>query len=157
SVALYIMNEAVPAAPAPAPAIPAVKPRALVGVAAGSALGGVVLTAAVAWMMRPAPPPPQPTTRFAIAPPPAQALSIQRTERDSAISPDGSHIVYRAGAGAGLGQLAVRRVDQLDAQVLTGVINARGPFFSPDGHWIGFFEGAELKKISITGGPAIAL
>ena len=30
-------------------------------------------------------------------------------------------------------------------------------FFSPDSQWIGFFTNTELKKVSITGGPAITL
>jgi serine/threonine-protein kinase len=54
----------------------------------------------------------------------------------------------------------VRSLDQLDARVLPGISSIRSPFISPDGHWIGFFEGeagGELKKVSILGGPPIAL
>ena len=33
-----------------------------------------------------------------------------------------------------------------------------GPFVSPDGQWIGFFDGVTaLKKVAITGGPAVTL
>ncbi len=56
-------------------------------------------------------------------------------------------------------QLVVRSLDQLDARLLTGISGIRSPFISPDGHWIGFFEGngGELKKVSILGGPPITL
>jgi serine/threonine-protein kinase len=157
SVALYIMNEGAPASAQALPPPQAIVPRArLAGIAAGAAFGGALLTAVVAWIVtRPAPQPPERLTRFAIVPSTAQPLSISGSDHDIAISPDGSHVVYRSGTA--LGQLVLRRLDQLETQVLTGVSNARGPFFSPDGHWIGFFDGAELKKVSITGGPAIAL
>src|SRR5262249_59738815 len=50
--------------------------------------------------------------------------------------------------------LRVRGRDQLDVQPLA--TNApRSPFFSPDGRWVGFFEGGELRKVSITGGTSI--
>src|SRR5205814_8191254 len=132
-----------------APTAPAVVPRSrLVSVAAAGAIGGALLTAAAAWILtRPAPQPPLPITRFAIVPPPAQALSVQGTDRDSAISPDGSHIVYRAGTG--LSELVLRRLDQLEGQVLTGISLARAPCFSPDGGWIGCVGGPQLKKGSI--------
>jgi len=31
------------------------------------------------------------------------------------------------------------------------------PFFSPDGRWVGFFTGRELKKVSVDGGPVATL
>ena len=31
------------------------------------------------------------------------------------------------------------------------------PFFSPDGQWVGFWQGGQLKKVSITGGAPVAL
>ena len=53
----------------------------------------------------------------------------------------------------------MRSLDQLDARLLTGITGIRSPFISPDGHWVGFFEGngGELKKVSILGGPPITL
>ena len=47
----------------------------------------------------------------------------------------------------------VRAINQLDARELPG-IGALGMFFSPDSRWVGFFTATELKKVSITGGPA---
>jgi serine/threonine-protein kinase len=41
--------------------------------------------------------------------------------------------------------------------VLQATVNGEQPFFSPDGQWIGFFAGQELRKISVHGGAAIPL
>jgi serine/threonine-protein kinase len=84
-------------------------------------------------------------------------LVSSEADRSFAISPDGTQLVYRSGSE---GALMVRSIDRSDARPLTGVTGARHPFFSPDGQWVGFFVGisnTELKKISITGGPAVTL
>ena len=64
------------------------------------------------------------------------ALSCQGSDRDLAITPDGSRIVYR-----GDNQLLVRALDQLEPTVLSGLGAPRGVFISPDGQWVGFFDG----------------
>jgi len=79
-----------------------------------------------------------------------------------AISPDGSHIVYSANDG-----LTLRPLDQLQATPLAGtsesdggsvgIPGTRNPFFSPDGLWIGFQVGGQLKKVSIGGGAPVTL
>ena len=75
-------------------------------------------------------------------------------DRDLAITPDGSRIVYVGNRGT---QLFVRALDALEpVAVFTGA--PRGPFVSPDGQWIGFVDGNDvLKKVAVTGGPAITL
>ena len=128
--------------------------RAMPSIAAGVASAAVVGVAVWA-LMRGAPAPRSQPMRFAIVPPAAQPLVISGLDRDSAISPDGRHLVYFAGTGQT--QLMVRAIDQLDAVPLRGITGARAPFMSPDGRWVGFFSGAELKKVSITGGPPITL
>ena len=87
----------------------------------------------------------------------AQALAISGFNRDLAIAPDGSYMVYIAGPQA---QLMVRAIDRLDAQAVPGIISVYAPFLSPDGRWIGFFTSgasSELKKVSITGGSPVPL
>jgi serine/threonine protein kinase/Tol biopolymer transport system component len=75
-----------------------------------------------------------------------------------ALSPDGSRLAFVAWKDArGPAQLYVRQVNQLEATALRGTEGASSPFFSPDGHWIGFFSRGVLKKISIAGGAAIAV
>ena len=79
-----------------------------------------------------------------------------------AISPDGELFVYAAGIGArSLGvavsesRLYLRRLDEFEAQAVSGVEGASMPFFSPDGQYVGFFADAKIKKVSLTDGSVI--
>ena len=74
-----------------------------------------------------------------------------------ALSPDGKLLAVSAQTSAGTSQLYIRRLDQLRATALAGTEGASSPFFSPDGQWIGFFAGTNLKKISISGGAPITI
>ena len=67
-------------------------------------------------------------------------------------SPDGRYLVYQSGS-----RLMVRAFDDLDAVPLSGVIAGRTPFFSPDSRWIGFFDGSDLKKVTVLDGRVITL
>jgi Tol biopolymer transport system component len=131
----------------------ATRPRRVVATAIAGLAGAAVIGAMAMWAMtRPRPQGRVLPSRFEIVPPLAQALAIQGADRDIAISPDGQYIVYRADAGRA--QLVVRPIDRLDARPVAGITNARQPFFSPDSEWIGFFDGAGLKKAPIAGGSA---
>ena len=135
-----------------------------VAVAVLAAVVGAIATWTVT---RPALAPSPIVSRFAITLPPAQPLAFSINDRDVAISADGTRLVYTAGDQA---QLMVRAFDQLDAVPLTGIANARAPFLSPDGRWIGFFDRLDegfttgpvvqrgaLRKVSTSGGPPIAI
>jgi serine/threonine-protein kinase len=97
-------------------------------------------------------------TRFTVASTGAAALSLDTVSRDLTITADGTHLVYK-GTGSRERQLFARALDQLEPTPLTsGALG--GPFSSPDGQWVGFIEltsGVELRKVAITGGPAIPL
>jgi serine/threonine-protein kinase len=54
-------------------------------------------------------------------------------------------------------RLFTRRLDQDQATEIPGTEGSHAPFFSPDGHWVGFFGGAKLKKVPAAGGAAIVL
>ena len=64
--------------------------------------------------------------------------------------------MYVAGAG-GKERLFTRRLDQAKATELPGTTDASGPFFSPDGQWIGFFAHEKYYKISVEGGAVVPL
>lgn len=66
------------------------------------------------------------------------------------IAPDGSKLAYVAA-----GRLFVRFLDQLEPRELAA--NAGMPFFSPDGEWVGFFTGRELRKVSVNGGTPLTI
>ena len=81
--------------------------------------------------------------------------------RSLAISPDGRTVVYVGRDvinNAVTRSLIVRSLDSLQTKRLPGTENARQPFFSPDGQWVGFFtsDGA-LKKVALNGGTAVTI
>jgi serine/threonine protein kinase/Tol biopolymer transport system component len=73
------------------------------------------------------------------------------------LSPDGTRLALVARGADQKQRIYVRSLDQLQATVLSGTENARDPFFSPDGQWIGFFADGKLKKISVQGGASVTL
>ena len=75
----------------------------------------------------------------------------------AAISPDGRRLVYTTRGPNGEQVLAMRMMDQAKAAPMAGTEGGRGPFFSPDGQWLGFFADTKLKKISVNGGAPVVL
>jgi eukaryotic-like serine/threonine-protein kinase len=86
----------------------------------------------------------------------APALSVV------AISPDGTQMVYAANQ-----RLYLRSMSQLTPRLIAGTEHGTaafrgGPFFSPDGRFVAFWEGMDpvtftLKKIDVNGGVAITI
>ncbi|MCH7977724.1 MAG: PD40 domain-containing protein [Acidobacteria bacterium] len=87
--------------------------------------------------------------------PPNEPLVV-RSSPTFALSPDGAHLVYAAGRG-GSRQLYRRAMDSLEGQPIPGTEGASTPFFSPDGHWVGFYAGGQMKKVSLGGGAPLTL
>ena len=73
------------------------------------------------------------------------------------LSPDGTRLALVAASSDQKRRIYLRSLDQLQATALSGTENARDPFFSPDGQWIGFFADGKLKKIFVQGGAAVTL
>ena len=76
--------------------------------------------------------------------------------RSLALSPDGTHLAFVVDRD-GTSQLYLRRMDEFEARPLDGTEGATGPFFSPDGQWIGFLTETKIMKVSIRGGTPQAL
>lgn len=97
---------------------------------------------------------PPSVSRLSIASSRTAALTINGSDRDIAITPDGSRVVYIGNRGT---QLFVRALDAIEpVAVFTG--SPREPFVSPDSQWIGFVDNGDvLKKVALTGGPAVTL
>jgi serine/threonine-protein kinase len=74
-----------------------------------------------------------------------------------ALSPDGTHIVVAESDANGKLHLVMRSLDQSRFVPLPGVDFGYMPFFSPDGHWMGFFADGKLKKIPVQGGEPVTL
>ena len=75
-----------------------------------------------------------------------------------ALSPDGSLLAYAAmesGADNSMtSRLYLRGLDQFQAEAMAGTEDGATPFFSPDGQWIGYFAGASLRRVAVTGGES---
>jgi hypothetical protein len=120
---------------------------ALVG--AGTFLVGIIVAGVAAWLLTG--PAPLSVVRMTMTTSDS-ALALSGTDRDVAITPDGSRVVYR-----GNGQLVVRALNQLEPMVLSGLGAPQGVFVSPDGQWMGYFDGTTIKKVAITGGSPITI
>ncbi|MCG6955690.1 MAG: serine/threonine-protein kinase [Gemmatimonadetes bacterium] len=151
----------VPAAAAPRSALP----KWAFAIAATA----VAVAAVIAlWRGPPGPATPQqPTARFPVEVGGEQGIEAVLPEGQSmefsgmfgsavAISADGSQVAYVA-SGEGDTQLFLRRIDEMEAKPIPGTEGARAPFFSPDGNWIGFYAGAEIKKVNIDGSTPLTL
>jgi len=107
------------------------------------------------WALKPSPAArPLPVTRFTVALPATQRLT-PAGRWGLALAPDGAMLVYVAN-----NQLYLRFMDRQDAQPLPGTENAKSPFFSPDGQWVGFVGGPntnQLKRVAINGGAPITI
>ena len=93
-------------------------------------------------------------TRTTIVPPASEAVTLNRVDRNVAITPDGGRVVY---VGNNATQIFIRALDALDPVAIATSSGARGVFVSPDGRWVGFIENTTLKKVAITGGPSTLL
>ena len=125
--------------------------RRLAGPAVALVLAGGVGTA-VWFGTRPIPPR---VARFPLTTASADALSINAIDRDLAITPDGSRIVY---VGSGGVEILMRSLDHIEPIVVASGGAVRGVFVSPDGQWVGFTDNNRaLKMVAITGGPPLTL
>jgi len=110
--------------------------------------GMIAATFAVLWFLRP--PQSSPDVRYEITAEDANGI------QSFALSPNGRSIVFASRAG-GTPQLWLRAFDALRAQPIANTEDAASPFWSPDSQQIGFFAQGALKRISVAGGPAVAL
>jgi len=91
--------------------------------------------------------------RFTLSPPTGLALH-PGYDLPFALSPNGSHIVYVGDKADGTKQLWLRPLTSELEQPIPGTEGANTPFWSPDGQWIGFFAGDELRKVRVSSGIA---
>ncbi|MBI4477924.1 MAG: serine/threonine-protein kinase [Acidobacteria bacterium] len=117
-----------------------------------AALVSLAIGASAAWFLKPAPAVRAPLARFSIPLPAGQGFT--RTGRHVvALSPDGTRLVYAAN-----NQLYLRTINQPTPVPIRGSeIDPAEPFFSPDGEWVAFWAGGQLRKISVSGGAPVTL
>jgi Tol biopolymer transport system component len=96
--------------------------------------------------------------RFQVAPPEGAVFRPTGDEAAPvAVSPDGTMLVYGTFESDGSNRLWLRAVDAIEARPLVGTDHGTRPFWSPDSRSVGFFAEGKLKKIEVSGGPAIPL
>jgi serine/threonine-protein kinase len=118
-----------------------------------------IVAGAAVWNFRPTPStPPQPVTRFTVTLPPGERLVAPGVTGlpNIALSRDGRYIAYVATRG-GTQQIFLRAMDNAETRPVSGTEGGTGPFFSPDGQWLGFFAAGVLRKIPVSGGTAVTL
>jgi Tol biopolymer transport system component len=151
-------DEKMPGMPAEGTSVPALQPGwrralpwAVAGVLAVVAIVTSVLYARLA-LRQP------PLVRAEIAPPKDGAFFLFTTNPGPvAISPDGTKLAFVAVEKDSVPRLYVRRLDSGESKVILGTENAAYPFWSPDGQWIAFAGGGKLRKVDLSGAPAVTL
>jgi Tol biopolymer transport system component len=128
-------------------------PSRLIWVLAAAAALSMLIAAAVSFLHFREKPPEAHVITTSILPP-------DNTSFDSnppVLSPDGRRIVFGALGADGKTQLWLRSLDAVTAHPLVGTEKAQFPFWSPDNRAIGFFADGKLKRMEITGTPALSL
>ncbi len=118
--------------------------------AAGVALALLIVTV-IAWSAIGSDVTTQVPARFDVSLPANQQLTLPSFNQPITLSADGRQLVFVGRTDVGR-QLFLKRQQDFAASPVPGTDGATFPFFSPDGQWVGFFAGGELRKISVSGG-----
>jgi serine/threonine-protein kinase len=96
--------------------------------------------------------------RAVVTLPPGSELTVG-SRQPLALSPDGRVLAYAASAADGSSEIFIRPLDRFESTPVGGTKGGTGPFFSPDGQWLGFFVVAEgrLKKVALSGGAPVVI
>lgn len=116
----------------------------------------VATLAAVFFAFRAARQAPAPVTRLMLDLPDLRVNHQGYFGATFALAPDGSRLAYVT-TSSGINQLMVRERGDLVPRRLEGTEGADGPFFSPDGRWIGYFAAGKLYKVAASGGDPTLL
>ncbi|MGA2715640.1 MAG: protein kinase, partial [Bryobacteraceae bacterium] len=116
-----------------------------------------LLAAALAFVHFREKPPATTPISSAILPPETTVFDFAGQFNIPALSPDGKWIVFGAHTTDGKNPLWIRPLALTTARVLAGTDGGTFPFWSPDSRYVAFFAGGKLKKIDISGGPALTL
>ena len=117
---------------------------AVVSAIAGLAAGWTV------WHQRPPEFPPT-VLRYSITLPDTLALT-DALGTPTAYAPDGSVFAYSSRSG-----LMLRYADRLDVVPVASARRGVGPFFSPDGRWLGYEVGPGVVKVPLAGGAPVSI
>ena len=120
--------------------------------ALGGLIAGAALAAGLLRLRAPAPAPAATTIRAELPLPRGTRLWTEKPPL--AISPDGRTVVFSA-VKDGLTRLFRRGLGSEDAEPIDGTEDGSRPFFSPDGQWLGFIAGDQIRKVPLAGGTPL--
>jgi serine/threonine protein kinase/Tol biopolymer transport system component len=90
-----------------------------------------------------------PTIRFNVLPPHGLAFRTSFLNNPAAVSPDGMQIAF---VSSGEGRLWIHDLVKGTARALDGTTGAASPFWSPDGHAVGFVTDTQIKTTDVEDG-----
>jgi serine/threonine-protein kinase len=130
--------------------------RPLAGAFALSTLVGFLAGAALSRMLDGrAPAPSASLRRTSLVLGPGERL-WQGASSSISISPDASRVAF-VGEKDDRIHLFVRSLDAYDAFPVRSSDGARDPFFSPDGEWVGFFAGGQMRRVHLASGSSSSI
>ena len=139
------------------PASPPAEVRRWRRIAVASGIVSVASLAVLGWNLS-RPTPTRPVLRYTMAPDSGTRLIGNFFFVNFAISPDGSRLAF---VGTPADPIVIRRRDDLSALPVAGTDGGFDPFFSPDGHRLGFVvrgtTGSIVKIASLDGGVPFAV
>jgi serine/threonine protein kinase len=115
-------------------------------------LGTALITAIVAGALGYLAHPGKPETKLAASIAFAPNLGVEPYNVSFSFSPEGDKFAFSGVGDDGRSNLYLRRLDTETPQLFPGTEGATYPFWSPDGHSIGFFADKKLKRIDVASG-----
>jgi serine/threonine-protein kinase len=98
-----------------------------------------------------------PLVRFDFILPDEQTLTHE-FRHGLTLSPDGKRVAFVAnkpGRPIAERRIYVKAIDQWEAVPIPGTEGGLNPFFSPDGEWLGFLSGSQIKKVQLNGATPV--
>jgi len=124
---------------------------------AAIAVAALATIAAVFFAVRERQGAPAPVTRLFLDLPDLRVRAPAYYGSALALAHDGSRIAFITQPPGAPARLMVRERGQLDSRLIEGTEGADGPFFSPDGRWIGYTVQGKLYKVAVAGGAPVLL
>ena len=124
---------------------------------AAVAVATLATIAAVFFAVRGPRPVPAPVTRLSLDLPDLRVNAPTYYGSAIALAPDGSRLGFIAAPPGAPSRLMVRERGVLTPKRIDGTEGADGPFFSPDGRWIGYTAQGKLYKVAVAGGAPVLL
>ena len=121
------------------------------------AAAAVCLAAAiVVWIWRAPSPIDRPQLQFEYPLPAGHALA-HANRHAVEVSPDGRRVAFVAATSGTPPRIFVRSLNRSGDTAIAGTEGAVNLAFSPDGEWLAFQQGPQLKKVALAGGSAAVL